>query len=96
MKKSIIKTLVLVGILLAVLSFASCKKDKNPVDGGSEGGSTGTSYKITYVLNGGTNPADAVTSYDGSKITSFLHLHVKDMNSNNGILMLNFQANLFM
>ena len=70
MKKSIIKTLVLVGILLAVLSFASCKnKDKNP-DDGNDGGSTGTSYKITYVLNGGTNPADAVTSYDGSKITS--------------------------
>ena len=62
MKKSIIRTLIVFGLIFALTLFTSCKKN----DGGNTGGGGDkTTYTITYETNGG-ELSNQVTSYDGS------------------------------
>ena len=64
MKKTIIRSIVLIGLFVMALAVVSCGKKPNPEPNPSDPGTT--SYTITYELNGGTLADNAPKSYDGN------------------------------
>lgn len=74
MKNSIKRTLCLIALLFVVFA-ASCGEKDKPADNTDKGGET---YKIEYVLNGGTNAANAPTSYTKGVATALPTNPTKD------------------